>query len=79
MSTFETMGIVAVGDGRRFVVADKHDMAYIITASHCLPHLPPAIGGISYTHERTYQASHRRPTRRGPRWALGECVRSCCG
>jgi hypothetical protein len=56
MSTFETMGIVAVGDGRGFVVADKHDMAYIITASHCLPHLPPAIGGISYTHERTYQA-----------------------
>jgi hypothetical protein len=33
--------IVAVGDGRGFVVqVDEH--RYVITAAHCLPDLPPA-------------------------------------
>jgi hypothetical protein len=44
----ESSAIVAVGDGRGFIVGD-----YIITAAHCLPFLPPAMPA-SYTHERTY-------------------------
>ena len=44
--------IVAVGDGRGFVVqVDEH--RYVITAAHCLPDLPPACAA-SYEHERTY-------------------------
>ncbi len=48
-----TEAIVTVGDGGRgFLIAFRRETA-IITAAHCLPHLPPAHGG-SYTEERTY-------------------------
>jgi hypothetical protein len=46
--------------GRGFVVELEDDYfigrptRYVITAAHCLPEMPPAIGGLSYTHERTY-------------------------
>jgi hypothetical protein len=44
--------VVTVGDGRGFVI--EHDAArYVITAAHCLPHLPPA-NLASYQWERTY-------------------------
>lgn len=47
--------VVTVGDGRGFVVdAGSHSVGrIIITAAHCLPHLPPCIAA-SYTEERTY-------------------------
>jgi hypothetical protein len=42
--------------GRGFIVEDsRRRYRYVITAAHCLPHQPPAIGGISYTYECTYQ------------------------
>lgn len=47
-------GIVQVGDGRGFVVQGRHDR-YVITAAHCLPHLPPATLG-SFNEERTYRS-----------------------
>lgn len=34
-------GVIAVGDGRGFVVQGV-SQRYVITAAHCLPHLPPA-------------------------------------
>jgi hypothetical protein len=51
-----TRSIVSVGAGRGFLVArrTRRDV-YVITAAHCLPHLPPAHPG-SYTEERTYPA-----------------------
>jgi hypothetical protein len=45
--------IVKVGDGRGFVVQGARERRYVITAAHCLPHLPPAFGH-SYLEERTY-------------------------
>jgi hypothetical protein len=52
-------GIIKVGGGRGFVVQGDRECRYVVTAAHCLqragePYIPPAIGGISYTHERTY-------------------------
>jgi hypothetical protein len=47
--------IVKVGDGRGFVVEGTRRRRYVITAAHCLPHLPPA-HPFSYTEERTYHA-----------------------
>lgn len=44
--------------GRGFVIEVDDDFfgptRYVLTAAHCLPELPPAVGGLSYTHERTY-------------------------
>jgi hypothetical protein len=53
--------IVKVGDGRGFMVEVNHPILkvrepVIITAAHCLPHFPPALGLISYLEERTYRA-----------------------
>jgi hypothetical protein len=44
--------VIRVGDGRGFVVMGdtKH---YVVTASHCLPELPPPYPA-SFFHERTY-------------------------
>jgi hypothetical protein len=53
--------VITVGDGRGFVVEASRRFGeysvtgkYVITAAHCLPHLPPCIGGISNPEERTY-------------------------
>lgn len=52
--------VVTVGDGRGFVVEIRRrnpqfrvPERVVLTAAHCLPHLPPA-HSASYTHERTY-------------------------
>lgn len=45
--------VVRVGYGRGFV-ARTVESPIIITCAHCLPHMPPAIGGIMMTEERTY-------------------------
>ena len=52
------VAIVTVGDGRGFLVEtqrlDHHvSSVLVITAAHCLPHLPPP-HPASYTEERTY-------------------------
>jgi hypothetical protein len=41
--------VITVGGGRGFVVNDE----CVITAAHCLPHLPPCCTA-SYPEERTY-------------------------
>jgi hypothetical protein len=41
--------------GRGFIVEGKAMRRYILTASHCLPHLPPCHPN-SYTEERTYES-----------------------
>lgn len=45
--------VVKVGEGRGFVMADDQENLVVVTAAHCLPHLPPATPA-SYTEERTY-------------------------
>jgi hypothetical protein len=47
--------VVKVGDGRGFVVATEDNDRVIITAAHCLPHLP-AVTPISFPEERTYKS-----------------------
>jgi hypothetical protein len=47
-------GIVRVGEGRGFLVKSSRFGALVITAGHCLPHLPPAMPA-GYTEEYTYQ------------------------
>jgi hypothetical protein len=49
-----TTAIIKVGDGRGFLVAAGPRIGRcVITAAHCLPHLPPP-HPASYTAERTY-------------------------
>ena len=67
-------GILRVGDGRGFVVggATEDEERYILTAAHCLPHLPPAHPG-SYIEERTYRKLlGRLGDEEGETWA--ECL-----
>ena len=45
--------IVTVGTARGFLVGSP-DQGLVITAAHCLPHLPPAIGDLANPYERTY-------------------------
>jgi hypothetical protein len=48
--------IIRVGDGRGFVLATPKamfDKAVIVTAAHCLPHLPEGFK-IGHAHERIY-------------------------
>jgi hypothetical protein len=66
-------GVVAVGDGRGFVIETAYPMTfegerfvhrrrYIVTAAHsCHPLSPPA---ASYTYERTFGKARRRDRRR---------------
>ena len=44
--------VMKVGDGRGFIIEAGH-RRLVITAAHCLPHLPPP-HGASYNEERTY-------------------------
>lgn len=44
--------VIRVGDGRGFIVGGAFSRL-VVTAAHCLPHLPPA-HPASYTEERTY-------------------------
>src|SRR4051794_31743713 len=53
MSRMDKRAVVRVGDGRGFVVQGEHGR-YVITAAHCLPHLPPCLT-FSGTQERTYE------------------------
>ena len=46
--------VVRVGSGRGFVVQTEREGRFIITAGHCLPHLPRC-HGFSYLDERTYK------------------------
>ena len=48
-----TTSVVRVGSGRGFVVEHGHDRL-VVTAAHCLPHLPPCYS-FSALEERTYQ------------------------
>ena len=45
--------VLTVGAGRGFVIATKNDRRYVITAAHCLPHLPPPNPAM-YLEEMTY-------------------------
>ena len=45
--------VIRVGYGRGFV-AQTVEKPVIITCAHCLPHMPPAVGGIMMTEEKTY-------------------------
>ncbi|WP_434711993.1 serine protease [Rhizobium sp. YTUHZ045] len=45
--------VIRVGYGRGFL-AQTVDSPVIITCAHCLPHMPPAIGDIMMTEEKTY-------------------------
>ncbi len=45
--------IVKVGNGRGFII-EADNQRFIITAAHCLPHLPPC-HAASHTEERTYR------------------------
>jgi putative ABC transport system substrate-binding protein len=49
-----TAAVIRVGDGRGFVVEGERER-FVITAAHCLPHLPPC-HPAAYEEELTYQA-----------------------
>jgi hypothetical protein len=53
MPKLQTQAIVKVGDGRGFLVHARRERIVILTAAHCLTHLPPP-HPASYTEERTY-------------------------
>ncbi len=46
--------LVTVGSGGRGFWVGSPDRGLVITAAHCLPHFPPAIGDLAHPHERTY-------------------------
>src|SRR5262252_5930801 len=53
--TKATAAVVAVGGGRGVLVhTSTPEVPVVLTAAHCLPHLPPA-HPASYTYERTYR------------------------
>jgi len=65
--------IIRVGGGRGFVI--RNPLSYphlVVTAAHCLPHLPPPHLG-SYTEERTY-AGLLGPLGDAPSTAWAECL-----
>ena len=55
MSRFDSLmdKVIRVGDGRGFVV-EGSDRSLVITASHCLPHLPPR-HPAAHMHERMHR------------------------
>src|SRR4029450_8827952 len=63
--------IIKVGEGRGFLVGQSQWVYRVVTAAHCLPHLPPA-HPASFTGERTY-ANLLGPLE-GPRTVSAECV-----
>ncbi len=68
--------VVTVGEGRGFIIEaallHRFPVRLIVTAAHCLPHLPPALATAS-SEERTYAKLLGRLDEREPKvWA--ECV-----
>jgi hypothetical protein len=63
--------IIKVGEGRGFLVEYSPWPHQVITAAHCLPHLPSA-HGASYAKERTY--ANLLGPRDGLPTVLAECV-----
>jgi hypothetical protein len=63
--------IIKVGEGRGFLVGQSQWVYRVVTAAHCLPHLPPAHPASS-TEQRTY-AKLLGPLE-GPRTVSAECV-----
>jgi hypothetical protein len=63
--------VIRVGDGRGFVIEGEQKTRYVITAAHCLPHLPPCCS-FSYLEERTYQKL--LALRGGERTVWAECL-----
>ena len=53
MKVQASASVVTVGKGRGFIVEGKLQQLFVITAAHCLPHLPPAHPASDAT-ERTY-------------------------
>jgi hypothetical protein len=51
--------VVTVGEARGFVVEGEHSR-FVITASHCLPHLPPVAAARAGAEQRTYSNCSRR-------------------
>ena len=47
--------VVQVGGGRGFLLMRPKGSPFVVTAAHCLPHLPPP-HPWSYEEERTYGA-----------------------
>ncbi len=63
--------VLTVGAGRGFVV-ETYKGRLVVTAAHCLPHLPPA-ASMSFLEERTYAGLLGRLGQREPKvWA--ECL-----
>jgi hypothetical protein len=66
-----TKAVVKVGGGRGFIIQSGHNRL-VVTAAHCLPHLPPC-HGANNTDERTYPNLFGPLGSRKPKvWA--ECV-----
>lgn len=63
--------IVTVGTAHGFLVGSS-DQGLVITAAHCLPHLPPAIGDLADPAERTYPKIVASLDRKRRIWA--ECL-----
>ena len=63
--------VVAVGEARGFIVEAARERL-VVTAAHCLPHLPPAFAP-SFTQERTYDQLLGRLADRKPK-VRAECV-----
>jgi hypothetical protein len=53
MMVLAKRAVITVGGGRGFVVEGSRDRFCVITAAHCLPHLPPP-DPASHLEERTY-------------------------
>jgi len=45
---------IKVGDGFGFMMKDDQDDLVVVTAAHCLPHMPP-VASASHLEERTYE------------------------
>jgi len=62
--------VISVGKGRGFIIEttlhNRFPVRLIVTAAHCLPHLPPALA-IAGSEERTYAGLLSRLDEREPK------------